>query len=167
MPGGRAKPLHLQRTGELWSGIVGLPMFGSFFVGLPLVFGPLWLGLLLGGLITLVGVVVDVPTLRELRRRGAWVPPGTARHPVLVSVVLVFLIMSATLTVVSALCWISELAKSPVLSAVLSAGLVGGVTVFLFRIALRVDRKPPPASGGSGTSEPSPHQQTAREDQPA
>src|SRR5262245_51888083 len=99
MPGVREKPIHLRSTTDLWAPIIFAPVFGSCFVAMPLTLGPVsWWGtlvlLLFGGSFGLAGTLSAVSGLKELRRRGAWAPPGVARHPVLVSVVLVLLIMT-------------------------------------------------------------------------
>lgn len=164
MPGGREKPLHLQSTSDLWVGIIGFPAFGSFFVAVPLVLGTpvggswwsmLWMVLLFSGLFMLAGALVGVPRLKELRRRGEWVPPGMAWQPALVSIVLVFLIMAVAIAIIFVGFWISEPANSPVVSAIAGGGLVGTVIVFINQIGRRLIRRPP-ASAGNGATKPSP-----------
>jgi hypothetical protein len=118
MPGGREKPLHLQSTTDLWMGIVPVPVFGSFFVAVPLLGTPvngsswstLWLVPFVVGFFTLAGVLGSVPRLKELRRRGEWVPPGMAGQPVLVSIVLVLLILAACVADIFAMAGIASLA---------------------------------------------------------
>jgi hypothetical protein len=91
MPGGSEKPLHLQSTTDLWVGALGIPAFGSFFLAVPLMgtpadrswswWHPRGLELLLIGFFAVGGVLGGVPRLRELHRRGARVPRGTAGRP--------------------------------------------------------------------------------------
>jgi hypothetical protein len=42
-----------------------------------------------------MALVLGIPRLEELHRRGAWVPPGADRRPVLVAVALALLIIVA------------------------------------------------------------------------
>jgi hypothetical protein len=166
MPGGREKPLHLQSTSDLWVGIIGFPAFGSFFVAVPLVGTPvsgswsrLWIVLFLGGFFTLTGVLLGVPRLKELRRRGAWVPPGVTWQPVLVSIVLVLLIMAAGVACIFTGGGVSELAVAAGMRESLAGGLGAAVTLLLAGGAgsglWRLVRNPPPPEG-NGSTEPSP-----------
>ena len=167
MPGGREKPLHLQSTTDLWVGIIGFPAFGSFFVAVPLVgtpvggswWGTFWFLLLFGGFFTLAGVLLGVPRFKELRRRGAWVPPGMARQPVLVSIVLELLILAAGVADICAGAGVAKLAVAAglradfagVLGSIVFVSLAGVAVVVLRRLARK-----PPGPEGNGTAEPSP-----------
>src|SRR5262249_27670845 len=147
MPGGREKPLHLQPASELWVGILGVPVFGSFFVAVPVLGTPVggwWgrtflVGVCLVGVFTLAGVLGGVPRLKELRRRGAWVPPGMARQPVLVSIVLALLVLAACVADIFALAGVAKLAVAAgmreafagVLGSAVSVSLAGAAVVIL------------------------------------
>jgi hypothetical protein len=168
MPGGREKPLHLQTTRDLWVGIICFPAFGSFFVAVPLVLGTpvggswrstLWIVLLFGGFFTLAGVLLGVPRLKELCRRGTWVPPGVARQPILVSIVLVLLIMAAGVACSFTGSWVSQVAVAAGLREALAGFLASAVIGSLIAVAVFVLRRlvrQPLGSEGNGTTEPSP-----------
>jgi hypothetical protein len=112
-----AAPLERETVTDLWLGILVFPVFGGMIASVPLVGsdpeGGAWRTflavLLVGGLATLLELIVGVPRLEELRRRGAWVPPGTDRHPLLVAVALTLLIMTAAGTFMLAVAWLPEL----------------------------------------------------------
>jgi hypothetical protein len=65
--------------------------------------------LVVGGFFTFVGLFLGVPRLEELRHRGAWVPPGTDRHPALVAVALTLLSMAAVVAITLILIWVGPL----------------------------------------------------------
>ena len=165
MPGVREKPLHLQSNTDLWVPIVFAPTFGSLFVAVPLTVdtGSWWntlgLVLLFGGFFTLAGVLAAVRGLPELRRRGAWVPPGVARQPVLVSIVLVLLIMTVGVAYAVIAYWVMELAMVAGLRGVF-AGVLAPVVFFslvgVTGLVLRQLARKPPTSEGNATTEPSP-----------
>jgi hypothetical protein len=165
MPGVRGKPLHLESNTDLWAPIVFAPTFGSLFVAVPLTadtgswWSTLGLVLLFGGFFTLAGALAAVRGLPELRRRGAWVPPGVARQPVLVSIVLVLLIMTVGVAYALTAFWVMELAMAAglrgllagLLSPVVFFSLVGVTGFVLWRWARKF-----PTSKGNGTTEPGP-----------
>jgi hypothetical protein len=170
MPGVREKPLHLQSTTDLWIAIAAIPVFLSFFVALPFLataghswlgpfWGPFWLALVWFGFFTVQGVFGIPPRLKELCRRGAWVPPGTARRPVLASIVLELLIIAAGVANIFAMAGVSSLAVAAgmresfagVLGCFFSLSLAGAAIVALRRLA----RKPPGPEGTTGPSPPS------------
>jgi len=165
MPGVREKPLHLQSNTDLWVPILFAPTFGSLFVAVPLTVdtGSWWstlgLVLLFGGFFTLAGVLAAVRGLPELRRRGAWVPPGVARQPVLVSIVLVLLIMTAGVAYALAAFWVMELAMAAGLRGVF-AGVLAPVVFFslvgVTGLVLRRMARKPPTSEGNAATEPGP-----------
>jgi hypothetical protein len=96
-------PLERETVAELWIGIIVMPVFGGMIASVPLAgtstdggaWGTLWVVLAVGGFFMFGALVMGVLRLEELRRRGAWVPPGTDRHPVLVPFALALLIMTA------------------------------------------------------------------------
>jgi hypothetical protein len=105
-----------QTVTALWVSIIVFPVFGGMFVSVPLM-GADWEGgawgrfgavLLLGGFFTLAALLMGVPRLEELHRRGAWAPPGTGRRPVLVTVALALLIMVAVGAFMFAGVWLLE-----------------------------------------------------------
>jgi hypothetical protein len=103
----RDKPLHLQSTADVWVPMLGLPAFGGILLTVPLVGTPAdgsYWGSVAVVLIVLVffefaGLFMAVPGLEELRQRGAWLPPGYHRYPILVTlaVPLVAMLVSAAL----------------------------------------------------------------------
>jgi hypothetical protein len=122
MPGGHRteKPLDLQSTRDLWLGIIAIPAFGGLLLVVPLIgmppigrlllavplivkpaggWGALGVAILFGACFAISGILLSGPRLAELRRRGAWVPSGTARFPALVAVALALLSMAAGLAV--------------------------------------------------------------------
>lgn len=164
MPGGREKPLHLQSTTDLWVGICGIPAFGSFFLAVPLMgtpvdrswswWHPLGLELLFIGFFTLGGVLGGVSRLKELHRRGAWVPRGTARHPVLVCLVQVVLTLATGVSFIFAGLGVSSLAVAAGLQESWAGGLGGAVSLSLVGGAIVVLRRwarKPPATESPGT----------------
>jgi hypothetical protein len=62
----------------------------------------------LGGFFGAIATAVGVSHLLELLRRGAWVPPGTARHPVLVAISLVVLLAAPTVAFMLTVAWVLE-----------------------------------------------------------
>jgi hypothetical protein len=164
MPGGREKPLHLQSTTDLWAGVFAIPAFGSFFLAVPLMGTPvdrswswwntLGLELLFIGFFTLGGVLGGVSRLNELHRRGAWVPRGTARRPVLVSLVLVFLTLATGVAFIFVGFGVSSLAVAAGLRESWAGGLGGAVSLSLVGgaiLALRRLARKPPASEDTST----------------
>jgi hypothetical protein len=105
-----------QTVTALWVNIIVFPVFGGMMASVPLrgadweggVWGRFGAVLLIGGFITLMALVLGVPRLEELRRRGAWAPPGTERSPVLVTVTLALLIMVAAGAFMFAGVWFLE-----------------------------------------------------------
>jgi hypothetical protein len=91
MPG-RGRPTHEQTTEALWTQVLGFPLFLPFmvvatFLGVARE-GPWRVWLVRTGMslfFWLVAWSVAVPRLRELGRRGTWLPPGLQRWPVLAS----------------------------------------------------------------------------------
>src|SRR5262249_48808265 len=102
--------------------------------------------LLFTGFFTLGGVWAGVSRLKELHRRGAWAPRGTARHPVLVSLVLVFLTLATGVAFIFAGLGVSSLAVAAGLRESWAGGLGAGAILVLRRLARK-----PPASGSTGT----------------
>lgn len=96
-----ASDLNRDERDRLWAFIVAPPFFAVVGIALPLtstsVEGPLGrVGFILASLVFLViwAAAVSRPLLIELARCGAWVPPGTARHPLLVALVIPILILA-------------------------------------------------------------------------
>ncbi|MGL4423648.1 MAG: hypothetical protein ACRCZF_23530, partial [Gemmataceae bacterium] len=73
----------------LWGGIAALPIFGGVLVGATLVGTPRpgsllpgWAAtLLVAAFVWFLGWLLARRRLRELNRRGVWVPPGTVTRP--------------------------------------------------------------------------------------
>jgi hypothetical protein len=116
---GEPKPavdLNPDERDRLWVFIVAPPFFAVMGIALVLtstsVEGPGGrVGLILGCL-AFLGVwatAVSRPLLKELASRGAWVPPGTARHPVLVTLAIPVLIHSVLGTVSGVMIWVMRL----------------------------------------------------------
>jgi hypothetical protein len=82
--------------------LVGLAIYGPFW-------GNVWL--VLGGIafLGIWAIATSNPFLRELARRGEWVPPGTARHPALVTTALTALLAAAVVAVLLTLVWVERL----------------------------------------------------------
>jgi hypothetical protein len=93
---------------DLWAMIIGPPVIG----GLAL-YGPLWgdFWFTLGGIafLGIWAVAMNSPFLRELAHRGKWVPPGTARHPVLVAIALTALLAAVVVAGLLTLVWVERL----------------------------------------------------------
>ena len=83
------RPPRLQSITDLWAVIIFVSVIAGMASCAPILGtfpeGQEWkrLGALLtvGGFFGAIAPVVGVFHLSELVRRGAWVPPGTARHP--------------------------------------------------------------------------------------
>jgi formate hydrogenlyase subunit 3/multisubunit Na+/H+ antiporter MnhD subunit len=112
-----APHLNQDERGRLWAFIVVPPFFGVVGIGLPLtstsVDGDEWgkVGLILGSL-AFLGIwvtAISKPLLKELARRGEWVPPGTTRYPVLVALAIPVLILAALGAVVGVEIWVMRL----------------------------------------------------------
>jgi hypothetical protein len=101
-----------QTVTALWVYTITPAVFGGIFVSVPFTGEDLWgkfLAVLVsGGFFTLAALILGVPRLEELRRRGAWVPPGTQRRPVLVTLALALLIMVAVVAFMHAGVWLLE-----------------------------------------------------------
>src|SRR5262245_37999502 len=165
MPGRGTPPSRLP-VSDLWGVMIACWAFGSFFVGAVLSAALLgtpkggnwagfWAVLFVGGFVGVCASVVSASHLSELVRRRAWVPPGTARHPILMAIALSVLFIAVGAALLLAILWVSELAHSPLVSAVLGGGFGIGVVIFAYEIGRRLARKPP-ASEGNGATEPSP-----------
>ena len=111
-----AGDLNQDELGRLWAFIVAPPFFAVLGVVLALVStsveGPGGrVGLLLGSL-ALLGIwatAISRPLLKELARGGAWVPPGTARYPVLVALAIPVVIHAVGLAVMGVMIWMMRL----------------------------------------------------------
>jgi hypothetical protein len=68
-------------------------------------------GLILGSLVFLAvwAPAVSRPFLKELASRGHWVPPGAARHPVLVALATPVLIIATGGAVMGVMIWVMQL----------------------------------------------------------
>ncbi len=161
MPGCGKGPRR-QSVPELWGAIIAFPTFGGLLLGVTLVGTPkggewarFWVVLVVGGFLGACATVLGAVYLSELARRRVWVPPGTARHPILIAVALSALLMAAGVAIDLAGIWISSLGMPAVLQGALVGGLVGAIFVTFDRIGRRLARKPP-APEGDGATEPSP-----------
>jgi hypothetical protein len=110
--------LNQDERGLLWAFIVAPPFFAVLGVGLALtsisVDGPGGrVGLLLASLafLGIWATAVSRPLLKELARRGEWVPPGTARQPVLVALAIPVLIHAVGGAVMSVMIWVMRLCE--------------------------------------------------------
>jgi hypothetical protein len=65
--------------------------------------------LMVGAVLLAMATVVSPPRLRELARRGEWVPRGTATPPYRVAFALTALLMAAVVAVLHAGVWILQL----------------------------------------------------------
>ena len=114
VPGAAPPP---QTAGDLWAVIIAPPaLVGLYFSGLLINAPPEggeWSGVweVLGGIVFLGlwAVAMSKPFLRELARRGGWVPPGTARRPALVAVALTALLAVAVVAVLLTLVRVERL----------------------------------------------------------
>jgi hypothetical protein len=89
----------------LWISILGFPIFISpmiafTFDGTPTPGSPAWTIWSLRVLLVLAGYAIAAPCLKELRRRGAWVPPGVQTYPWLAAFGYVVTIMLTASTFV-------------------------------------------------------------------
>ena len=120
-PGATPEPkpagdLNTDERGRLWAFIIAPPFFAILGVALALtstsVEGPGGrVGLILGSLafFGIWATAVSRPLLKELARRGEWVPPGTARHPLLVALAIPVLIHAVGGTVMGVMIWVMRL----------------------------------------------------------
>ncbi len=104
-----------QPVTAMWATILAVPVFGGMLVSVPFAvageggaWGTVLAVLVVGGFFTLAALVLGTPRLEELHRRGAWVPPGTDRRPVLVTVALALLVMAAAVAFMRAGAWLLE-----------------------------------------------------------
>jgi hypothetical protein len=168
MPG-RGRGPGRQSVPELWSGIVGFSIFGGLFLGVILVGAwsdpsapscPLFL---VGGFVVVWATVPNVVYVRELVRRGAWVPPGTARHPTPMAVALSALLLAVGVACDVAAVGIAQLFEDALVGSPARVGAIIGAVGFaalgLVRLIILIWRRSgrtPPRLAGRGTSGPSP-----------
>jgi hypothetical protein len=161
MPGRGTPPSRLP-VRDLWFGIFAFPTFGGFLLGVPLVGTPtsgewarFWAVLVIGGFLAVWATVPNVVYLSELARRRVWVPPGTARHPILVASALTVLLLAAGVAIDFVGIWVTELAFGLAMPAWLIGAFIGGLVGALFvsfdRIGRRLARKPPVSEGNGST----------------
>lgn len=163
MPG-RGKPPHLQSVSDLWSVIIGFSIFGGLFLGVTLACtwanrsASFWPAFLVGGFVVVWAIVPSVVCARELVRRGVWVPPGMARHPILMAVALSVLLMALGVAVDVAAIGLGPLIVwegSPALTGASFGGLGFAVIGFVYLVR-RLVRKPPAAKGSAATEQSPP-----------
>jgi hypothetical protein len=111
-----AQHLNRDELGRLWAFIVAPPFFAVLGVGVALtstsVEGPGGkVGLILGSLafLGIWATAVSRLLLTDLARRGEWVPPGSARYPVLVALAMPVLIHAVGLAVTGVMIWVMRL----------------------------------------------------------
>jgi hypothetical protein len=167
MPG-RGKGPGQQSVRELWEGIGGFSLFGGLLLGLTLT--GLWSGraasfwplLLVGGFVVLWATVPNVIYVRELVRRGAWVPPGTARHPT----VMLLAVGVVVVGVAVGLAQVIDLDGVPPAVVAVTIGAVGFAALGLARLVVLAARRSgrvPPRAAGNGTPGPGPAADPPRE----
>jgi hypothetical protein len=165
MPGRGKGPSRLS-VRDLWFEIFAFPTFGGFLLGVTLMGTPkggewarFWMVLVIGGFLGVWASVVSVVNLSELARRRVWVPPGTARHPILVAIALTVLLLAAGVAIDFAGIWVTGLAFGLAMPAWLMGAFIGGLVGALFvsfdLIGRRLARKPPGSEGNAAT-EPRP-----------
>jgi hypothetical protein len=111
--------LNEDERGLWWALIVAPLFFGVVAVALPLTSTPVEgdeggkAGFILGSLafLGIWATAVSRPLLKELARRGEWVPPGTARCPVLVALAIPVLIHAVGGAVMGILIWVMRLCR--------------------------------------------------------
>jgi hypothetical protein len=153
----------------LWSGIIGFSMFGGLLLGVILVCtwadrsAPLWPVFLVGGFVVVWATVPNVICVRELVRRGAWVPPGTARHPILMAIALTALLLALGVAVDVAAVGVGPLLELERVGSPIRVGAsicaVGFAFLGLIRLVVLAGRRlarTPPGPKGRGTTAPSP-----------
>jgi hypothetical protein len=168
MPG-RGRGPGRQSVSELWSGIVGFSTFGGVFLGVILVgalsdpSAPSWPLLLVGGFVVVWATVPNVVYIRELVRRGAWVPPGTARYPTPMAVALSALLLAVGVAWDVAVVGIAQLFEPALVGPPARVGAIIGAVGFaalgLIRLIVLIWRRSgrtPPGSADRGTTGPSP-----------
>jgi hypothetical protein len=168
MPG-RGKPPALQSVSELWSGVIGFSIFGGLFLGEILVgtradsSAPFWPTVLVGGFVAVSASVLNVVYVRELVRRGARVPPGTVRHPVLMTLAQTVLLLALGVAVDVAFVGIALLLERQRVNSPALVGVVFGAVIFasfgLIRFIILIGRRwarTSPGPEGSGTPAPRP-----------
>jgi hypothetical protein len=104
-------------AGDLWLVMIGPPVFAALILCLPLMgtagkggpWGDVVVLLIVAAVLVIWAAKVSPPCLRELVRRGEWVPPGTAEHPYRVALVLTALLMATVVAVMFAGVWVLQL----------------------------------------------------------
>ncbi len=102
MPG-RGRPIREETTNSLWWDILSLPLLLALMMIVPTFASesgegpwPLWLVCsVLSVFCWLLSFGVAVPRVRELGRRGEWLPPGLKQRPVLATAGYVAALMLA------------------------------------------------------------------------
>jgi hypothetical protein len=134
--------------------MIGFPLFGGLLLGVMLVCTleggqspPFWVVFLACGFLGVWATAVPVVHMRELVRRGAWVPPGTNGRPILLGIAVSILLMAMGIAIDFAVFWVfSGLEITSVPQAAVVGGLVGGLVAVVFvsleRIGQQLARKP-------------------------
>jgi hypothetical protein len=154
MPGRGKGPSRLS-VRDLWFGIFGFPTFAGFLLGVPLMGTPeggewarFWVVLVIGGFLAVWATVPNVVYLSELSRRRVWVPPGTARHPILLAIALTVLLLAAGVAIDFVGIWLTELA----FGLAMPAWLIGALNRWSGRHTLRLLRPDRTAVGSKAAS---------------
>jgi hypothetical protein len=107
MPGGGPVIRPNDTVGTLWFGLMFEPAYGGLFVAVTFAGrsdGPAWWDWAVRAFIALFfcsfGSVTAAMCFRELQRRGAWLPPGVARHPWLAPAGYVVLLLVVSTAVI-------------------------------------------------------------------
>jgi hypothetical protein len=109
-----AAAIESEPTGDLWVAMIFPPYFAGIILCIPLMGTPVdgspWgnvvLLLFVGAVFVIWARVVSPPRLRELARRGEWVPAGTMTHPYWVAFALTALNMAAVVAVLHVGVWV-------------------------------------------------------------
>jgi hypothetical protein len=112
-------PPRLQSTTDLWAVLFAFSTFAGLAFCAPLAGkfaegeegNRLLAQLVVGGFFGALATAIAVSSLSEMVRRGAWVPPGTARHTVLVAIMLVAPIMAAVVALMLSGLWVLRLLR--------------------------------------------------------
>jgi hypothetical protein len=112
-----ADEIERESVSGLWVGMILMTVFVGLFVTVPLVGTPTdgnyWSKFIaipvIGAFCLAFATAVVWKNLKELARRGAWVPPGAERYPIRVAVATAAVLIATTVHAMLTLLWVVKL----------------------------------------------------------